>query len=171
MAGRIQQGYERIKHSLPEAFDENSRKRSAPTEPTDGLSDAKRQRLGAQVPPFNQHAQPNQPPPLPPGPVSYAQLFTLTQEQGLKGFDVNVIPLNILQSIVVPLLASIDHAKMDQAINVCTPFLLPPPHSCMPSSVCGRFIESLRPVRCARIEDHVTNSPYSTPYTHMHGQS
>lgn len=118
MSGRIQQGVDRIRHSLPEAFDEITRKRPAPVEPIDGLSDAKRQRVDAQVPPVH---QPSQPPPLPPGPVSYAQLFTLTQEQGLKSFDVNVIPLNILQSIVVPLLVSIDKEKMNQAINVRTP--------------------------------------------------
>lgn len=113
MAGRIQQGVDRIRHSLPEAFEETSRKRPAPSEPTDGLSESKRQRLDAQVQPINTFEAP----PLPPGPISYAQLFTLTQEQGLKGFDVNVIPLNILQSIVVPLLASIDKTRMDQAIN------------------------------------------------------
>lgn len=90
-------------------------------EPTDGLSDLKRQRLDAVIPPPTEGSQTLQPPPLPPGPVSYAQLFTLTQEQGLKGFDVNVIPINILQNIVVPLLASIDKAKMDQALNVCLP--------------------------------------------------
>ncbi|KAL1302423.1 hypothetical protein AAFC00_002816 [Neodothiora populina] len=114
MAGRIQQGIDRIRHSLPEALEDHNRKRPAPAEPTDGLSEAKRQRVDAQVPPINQALQP---PSLPPGPVSYAQLFTLTREQGLKSFDVNVIPLNILQSIVVPLLASIDKGKMDHAIN------------------------------------------------------
>lgn len=119
MGARIEQGAHRLKHLLPEAFDDHNRKRSAPIEPTDGLSDAKRQRVDAQMPPPVEPAQPFQPPPLPAGPVSFAQLFTLTQEQGLKSFDVNVIPLNILQSIVVPLLVSIDKGKMDQAVNVC----------------------------------------------------
>ena len=118
MGLRIEQGAHRLKHLLSEAFDEHNRKRPAPVEPTDGLSDAKRQRVNDQVPALTPTSQPAQPPPLPPGPVSYAQLFTLTQEQGLKSFDVNVIPLNILQTIVVPLLASIDKGKMDQAINV-----------------------------------------------------
>jgi len=119
MSGRIQQGAERLKHLLVEAFEDVNRKRPAPIEPTDGLSEVKRQRLDAQVPTRTQAPQPFQPPPLPPGPVSYAQLFTLTQEQGLKNFDANVIPWNILQNIVVPLLASIDKTRMDQAINVC----------------------------------------------------
>jgi len=100
---------------LIEVFDESSRKRAAPAEPTDGLSEAKRQRLSAQVP------QPSSPtsqiPPLPQGPVSLAQLFTLTNDQGLRNFDVNVIPSNVVLSIVAPLLKSIDKAKMDAAIN------------------------------------------------------
>ncbi|KAI4754989.1 hypothetical protein E4T52_13741 [Aureobasidium sp. EXF-3400] len=115
LAGRIQQCIERLRHMLIEVFDESSRKRAAPAEPIDGLSEAKRQRLGAQVP------QPSPPtsqvPPLPQGPVSLAQLFTLTNDQGLRNFDVNVIPSNVVLSIVAPLLKSIDKVKMDAAIN------------------------------------------------------
>lgn len=115
LAGRIQQCIERLRHTLVDVFDESSRKRAAPTEPTDGLSEAKRQRLDAQVP------QPSSPasqiPPLPQGPVSLAQLFTLTHDQGLRSFDVNVIPSNVVLSIVAPLLKSIDKVKMDAAIN------------------------------------------------------
>lgn len=116
LAARISQYIDKLRHSLIEAFDETSRKRPAPAEPIDGLSDAKRQRLDAQV---SGNAQPSEPPPLPDGPVSFAQLFTLTHEQGLKGFDVNVIPLNVVLSILAPLLSSIDKSKMDHAINVC----------------------------------------------------
>lgn len=115
LAGRIQQCIERLRHTLVDVFDESSRKRAAPAEPTDGLSEAKRQRLDAQAP------QPTSPtsqiPPLPQGPVSLAQLFTLTQDQGLKSFDVNVIPSNVVLSIVAPLLKSIDKVRMDAAIN------------------------------------------------------
>ncbi|KAH0335226.1 hypothetical protein KCU81_g9107, partial [Aureobasidium melanogenum] len=115
LAGRIQQCIERLRHTLVDVFDESSRKRAAPAEPTDGLSEAKRQRLDAQVP------QPSSPasqiPPLPQGPVSLAQLFTLTHDQGLRSFDVNVIPSNVVLSIVAPLLKSIDKVKMDAAIN------------------------------------------------------
>lgn len=123
MAGRIQGCIDRLRYTLPEVFDESKRKRPAPSEPTDGLSEAKRQRLDAQVPPVEQlpvqpPPPPPPPPPLPAGPVSYAQLFTLTHEQGLKSFDVNVIPFSIIQSIVVPLLSSIDKGKMDHALNV-----------------------------------------------------
>ncbi|THY36029.1 hypothetical protein D6D01_00823 [Aureobasidium pullulans] len=115
LAGRIQQCIERLRHTLVDVFDESSRKRAAPSEPTDGLSEAKRQRLNAQIP--QAPAQTPQIPPLPQGPVSLAQLFTLTQDQGLRNFDVNVIPSNVVLSIVAPLLKSIDKAKMDAAIN------------------------------------------------------
>ncbi|TIA85781.1 hypothetical protein D6C76_00729 [Aureobasidium pullulans] len=115
LAGRIQQCIERLRHTLVDVFDESSRKRAAPSEPTDGLSEAKRQRLNAQMP--QAPAQTPQIPPLPQGPVSLAQLFTLTQDQGLRNFDVNVIPSNVVLSIVAPLLKSIDKAKMDAAIN------------------------------------------------------
>ncbi|GAB7357064.1 hypothetical protein MBLNU459_g7881t1 [Dothideomycetes sp. NU459] len=115
LAARISQYVDKLRHSLIEAFDETSRKRPAPAEPTDGLSDAKRQRVDAQMRPATEHSL--APPPLPAGPVSFAQLFTLTREQGLIGFDVNVIPLNVVLSIVAPLLSSIDKSKMDNAIN------------------------------------------------------
>jgi len=98
-----------------EVFDETSRKRPAPSEPTDGLSDAKRQRLGAEV-----HVAPSTPqsyPPLPPGPNTYAQLFTLTQEASATSFDVKVIPIDMVMRIVPALLASVDRTQLDNAIN------------------------------------------------------
>ncbi|CAD0096335.1 unnamed protein product [Aureobasidium mustum] len=115
LAGRIQQCIERLRHTLVDVFDESSRKRAAPAEPTDGLSEAKRQRLDAQIP--QPSSATSQIPPLPQGPVSLAQLFTLTRDQGLRSFDVNVIPSNVVLSIVAPLLKSIDKVKMDAAIN------------------------------------------------------
>ena len=49
LAGRIHGTLDRLRQSLLEVFDETKRKRPALDEPTDGLSDAKRQRLGAEV--------------------------------------------------------------------------------------------------------------------------
>lgn len=110
---------DRLRHSLIEVFDETSRKRAAPSEPIDGLSDAKRQRLGAEIP--SAVATPPQAafPRLPPGPVSYAQLYTLTNDQGAKGFDVKAIPLDLIIRLIPPLLSSIDQGRFDTAINVC----------------------------------------------------
>lgn len=118
MLARIQQYIERLRHSLVEAFDESSRKRSAPSEPTDGLSDAKRQRLGAEVPLSRSPSGLPSYPSLPPGPVSFAQLFTLTQDQGATSFDVKAIPIDLVRRIVPLLLQSIDRPKLDHALNV-----------------------------------------------------
>lgn len=122
MAGRIDQHVQRLKHSLVEAFDETRRKRPAPAEPTDGLSDSKRQRLGAEVPGSASQSQAF--PPLPPGPVSVAQLFTLVRDPVIAGIDAKVISIDLVTQILPPLLQSLDRGKFDNAINVCSlPFL------------------------------------------------
>ncbi|OJD29818.1 mrna cleavage and polyadenylation specificity factor complex subunit [Diplodia corticola] len=113
LAPRIQQHVDRLHHTRLEIFDETTRKRPAPIEPTDGLDLAKRQRLGADV-----HA--STPPdalPLGPGPVSYAQLYTLTQDEGSRNFDVQAIPIDLLVRILVPILGSLDKPQLDNAIN------------------------------------------------------
>ncbi|TKX25580.1 putative pre-tRNA-processing protein [Elsinoe australis] len=117
LSGRIHGTLDRLKQSLVEVFDESRRKRPAPDEPTDGLSDAKRQRLGAEVPTRPPPA--SQPAPFPPtdGPVTFAQLFTLTQDQSARNFDVKVIPLEMVIRIIPPLLASVEPAKLDSALN------------------------------------------------------
>lgn len=113
--GRIQQYLERMHRTRVEVFEESSRKRPAPSEPTDGLDQAKRQRLlAAETSP--------RPPPvqeLPPGPVSWRQLYTLNSEGNTLNFDVQAFkdPEQLLR-IVVPVLQSVDGAKLEQAINV-----------------------------------------------------
>ena len=92
-------------------FDESSRKRSLPTEPTDGLDNAKRARLGAEV-----QSRP-QPPPLPPGPTSIAQLFTLTTDADLTRFDVTQLPIDLIVRITLPVLHGIPHPQLEGAIN------------------------------------------------------
>lgn len=99
-----------------EFLDGGNRKRPAPTEPTDSLDPKKRQRLGADVPATPPQA--SSVPPLPPGPVSIAQLFTLTQDDGAKAFDVKAIPIDLVNRIIVPILVSIDRAQLDTAMNV-----------------------------------------------------
>jgi len=115
-AGRIQGYLDRLQQQRLEFLDPNSRKRAAPAEPTDGLDQNKRQKLGADV--FNTSTQ-FQVPHLPPGPVSVAQLFTLTHEESRKSFDVQAIPVELVSRIVVPLLASIDPTQLNNAIAVC----------------------------------------------------
>lgn len=118
LAGRIQQQVERLRHGLIEVFsDQNPLKRPAPDEPTDGLSDDKRQKLDREA---NAGTTPLQQgyPPLPPGPVSVAQLFTLTNDPRAAGFHAEAMPQEIVARLVPALLAAIDQAKLDTAINV-----------------------------------------------------
>jgi symplekin len=104
-----------------EAFDEINRKRPAPSEPTDGLDPSKRQRVAATI----AVQQPPPVPELPPGPVSWAQLYTLNAE-GSMNFDVQAFqdPGQLVR-IVVPVLQSVDEEKLKQAIQVRRLILLP----------------------------------------------
>ncbi|KAK5126963.1 hypothetical protein LTR85_008321 [Meristemomyces frigidus] len=121
LAIRLQQRTEQLRHGLIEVFSENGLgKRKVPDEPTDGLDDAKRRRIEVtaangttpqqQPPPLPVH------PPLPPGPVTVAQLFTLTRDPSAAGFHVGPIPLHIVSQLVPPLLQSIDQRRFDDAI-------------------------------------------------------
>ena len=109
-AGRIKQHVERLSQARIELFDENSRKRGPP-EPTDGLDNAKRARLGAEV------VSRPQPPPLPPGPVSVAQIYTLTNDADLTRFDVTQLPIDLIVKITLPVLYGIQQPHLDAAIN------------------------------------------------------
>jgi symplekin len=97
-----------------EIFDESNRKRPAPSEPTDGLDQAKRQRVVVEAPRSALAV-----PPLPAGDVSWRQLYTLNPEGSTVNFDVQAFkdPEQLLR-IVVPVLQSVDAQKLDHAINV-----------------------------------------------------
>ncbi|KAL8730625.1 MAG: hypothetical protein Q9166_003938 [cf. Caloplaca sp. 2 TL-2023] len=110
-AGRIRQYIDRLIPARFDIFDEGNRKRPLPSEPTDGLDNAKRMRLGAELP-----ERPG-PPPLPPGPVSHAQLFTLTGDRGLTSFDVTQLPIDLIVRITVPVLHRIEQPAVDAAVN------------------------------------------------------
>ncbi|RAL01556.1 RNA-processing protein PTA1 [Aspergillus ibericus CBS 121593] len=111
LVGKMQQYIERLMQSRIEVVDEASRKRGLPSEPTDGLDNSKRAKLDAEAPALVKI------PPLPPGPTSYAQLFTLTEDTGLRSFDVKQLPVDLLVKIVVPLLARVDQSMMNQSIE------------------------------------------------------
>ncbi|KAI4180960.1 MAG: hypothetical protein LQ348_005114 [Seirophora lacunosa] len=110
-AGRIRQYVDRLAQARFEMSDEGSRKRALPSEPTDGLDNAKRMRLGAELPGRLE------PPPLPPGPVSHAQLFTLTGDRGLTSFDVTQLPIDLVVRITLPMLHRIEQSALDSAVN------------------------------------------------------
>ncbi|RMY12574.1 hypothetical protein D0868_02492 [Hortaea werneckii] len=136
-AGRLQQRTEQLRHHLTEVFVEGREgKRKEPDEPTDGLDDSKRHRIDTEAAhgatPVQQHPYQQQTPqqqqqsqlslqqsypPLPPGPVTVAQLFTLSQDPNAAGFHVASIPQQIVSQLVPPLLQSIDPQRFEGAIN------------------------------------------------------
>lgn len=94
--------------SRAEVFDGASRKRALTDQ--EGL-DAKRQRV-----------EPSQPElqitPLKPGPHSLADVFTFTQNEGLRTFDVSLVPAPLAAKISVMTIARVDPKLLDMAINV-----------------------------------------------------
>ncbi|KAJ4341117.1 hypothetical protein N0V95_007310 [Ascochyta clinopodiicola] len=117
--GRIQQFLERMHRTRIEMIDDVNRKRPAPSEPTDGLDQAKRQRVAAGAPTaVTQDVMPVAPP-LPPGPVSWRQLFTLNPEGSTVNFDVQAFrdPEQLVR-ILVPVLQSVDQVKLGHAMNI-----------------------------------------------------
>ncbi|KAF3407488.1 mRNA cleavage and polyadenylation specificity factor complex subunit pta1 [Talaromyces pinophilus] len=109
LAGKMQQHMERLAQNCIEAFDASSRKRALPDEPTDGLDNAKRARLGAETAPLLKI------PPLPEGPISYSQLYTLTEDIGLSSFDVKQLPPDLIVKIAVAVLGRVDPNALAQA--------------------------------------------------------
>lgn len=79
-----------------------------PAEPTDGLEDAKRQRLTG---------GPRRFPPLPPPPNTIAQLFTLTEDPAIQQFDVKYLPIELIDFTIPLLLRSISQEHLDEAAN------------------------------------------------------
>ncbi|KAI1077081.1 hypothetical protein F5B20DRAFT_572410 [Whalleya microplaca] len=109
--GRIQQYLERLMRSRAEIYDESSRKR-AMAEQADG-SNAKRQKTGT---------LPSQPQPeitpLKPGPHTLAEIFTFTNNEGVKNFNVSDnVPASLAAKISVTTIARLDSQFLDRAIN------------------------------------------------------
>lgn len=101
--------------SKTEIFDEANRKRGPP-EPVDGLDAAKRQKFGAQVTspaPNRLHI-----PSLSPGNHTIAELFTITTDEALKGFDVALLSEELVVTISITILQKIDTSTIEQAISV-----------------------------------------------------
>ncbi|KAK6608515.1 mRNA cleavage and polyadenylation specificity factor complex subunit [Botrytis cinerea] len=115
--GRIQQYVERMMRSKTEIFDEGNRKRGPP-EPVDAQDLAKRQKLGAQVKSAPLHI-----PPLAPGNHTIAELFTITTDEALKGFDVALLSEDLVVKIGITILQRIDTDTIEQAISVSFPKL------------------------------------------------
>lgn len=111
LAGKIDAYLVRLNQSRSAIFaDSQSLKRPAPSEPTDGLDDAKRMRLTAGTPRKYPH--------MPPPPNSFAQLFTLTDDIGLTSFDVKALPVDLINTITSLTLKHVDQNALDEAIAV-----------------------------------------------------
>lgn len=112
MAGRIKAYIDRLAQIRLEVFEEGgAKKRALPNEPTDGLDNAKRRRLGAEI------SGQSRARPLPPGPNSYAQLYTLTDDSALASFDAWQLPEHLVTRVTLGLLAHIDAQSLDRSIN------------------------------------------------------
>ena len=110
-AARIKQYLDRLAQVRLDIFDEGSRKRTLPSEPVEGLNNAKRIRTRAVLEDGDNH------PALPLGPISVAQLFTLTTDAGLSSFDVTQLPLDLVVRITLPVLQQISQGSLDEAIS------------------------------------------------------
>ncbi|KAI2466228.1 hypothetical protein F4781DRAFT_406363 [Annulohypoxylon bovei var. microspora] len=109
--GRIQQYVERLMRSRAEIFDEGNRKR-AMAEQADG-QDTKRQRTGT----ISSSPQ-IEITPLKPGPHTLADVFTFTNNDGLKHFNVgDNVPASLAAKISVTTIARIDSQLLDRAIQ------------------------------------------------------
>ena len=110
LAAKIDAYLVRLNQSRAAVFQETpSLKRSAPSEPTDGLDDAKRQRLAA--------GPPRRYPHMPPPPNSFAQLFTLTEDQALMNFDAKLISVDMINPIAALLLQHADNQALEEGIG------------------------------------------------------
>lgn len=126
MNAKIQQYIEKLAQSSLETLNETPRKRPAPAEPTDVVDPAKRAKLGA-----DDNASAFRAPPLPPGPNSVANLFTLTEDKALSAFDVTQLPVDLVVPITIAMFSKINQSVLGQAIAVSLLLLLRPGHFLM----------------------------------------
>jgi symplekin len=121
LAQRVTEYLHRLQQTHVTVFNEASRKRPAPAEPTDGLNEAKRQRLGAQVPAAPQGSFPPAPIPstqIPEIPVDQrAKLLALTDDPRIFNFNIYQIPFHLIVQMIVAILHSTPQPAIDAAIN------------------------------------------------------
>jgi symplekin len=110
----MQQHAERLMRAKADALDD--RKRVAPPDSIarDATTDAKRQRLGAPV----QSVIQVEAKPIGPGPHSLATVFTLTEHEGLRNFDVGQVPAGLAARISTSVLQQLDPLLLAKAISV-----------------------------------------------------
>ncbi|KAK1671189.1 mRNA cleavage and polyadenylation specificity factor complex subunit [Colletotrichum godetiae] len=113
MAQRIQQHVERMMRMRHEIFDESGRKRALEAQQQHEVIEAKRQRMAPQIATTPQI----QITPLPPGPHSLGDVFTLTGSEGLKAFDVGTLPTALAAKISITTLLRTDAQLLMKAVE------------------------------------------------------
>ncbi|KAI3528151.1 mRNA cleavage and polyadenylation specificity factor complex subunit [Colletotrichum filicis] len=113
MAQRIQQHVERMMRMRHEIFDESGRKRALEAQQQQEGIEAKRQRMAPQIATMPQI----QITPLPPGPHSLGDVFTLTGSEGLKAFDVGTLPTALAAKISITTLLRTDAQLLAKAVD------------------------------------------------------
>ena len=106
---KIQAYRARLQQSRANYFSETTSLKR-PAEPTDGLDNAKRQRLTSATKRY---------PPMPPPPVSIGQLFTLTEDPSLQQFDAKLITnFDIIHTATHLILQHMDQNALFEAVGV-----------------------------------------------------
>lgn len=113
LSSRIQQYIDRLLQSRAEVYEDINRKRALSTDVSNTPDAIKRAKIG------NMSNTPSFPvAPLPPGPASFAQLYTLTSDAALTSFDVAQLPAQMVIQITLPVLARIDQSLLEGAVTV-----------------------------------------------------
>jgi symplekin len=124
--GKIQQHVERLAQSRHDIFDEASRKRGYAAEPMmEGVDSNKRARMHGLTPVSTPPQGQVTVPPLPTGPVSVKDLFTVTQDVAMKGFDVTGVPHDLAHKVVAAIIYQLDGNKLTQTIEGIKARLIP----------------------------------------------
>ncbi|UQC86714.1 mRNA cleavage and polyadenylation specificity factor complex subunit [Colletotrichum lupini] len=104
---------ERMMRMRHEIFDESGRKRALEAQQQQEGIEAKRQRMAPQIATTPQI----QITPLPPGPHSLGDVFTLTGSEGLKAFDVGTLPTALAAKISITTLLRADAQLLAKAVE------------------------------------------------------
>jgi symplekin len=105
---RMQAYLERLQQARLALFEEANKKRPAPGDLVKSTDAVKKPRIDAD----------GQSSIVAPGPVSIAQILTLTNDPGAQNFDVTIIPHDTVVKLLIPLLGSVDATRLEAAVNV-----------------------------------------------------
>ena len=121
--GKVSQHLTRLTRMKADLLEELSRKRAAPTPDNDAVK-----RLKTDQQPQHAVVTPTPtPPPAPPqqqiinGPMSYAQLYSLSTDVAMTSFDGQQLPLELILEIINRSMYNVQQHNLDAAISVGCP--------------------------------------------------